>query len=154
MTLTRNFHATISTWRVDTRFNESDHNTVLYDIQFGFESVPSTRPWDRARWGIFTGALLSTDIFIPSSMTTKKLDRLISKLNTAIEDALKLSCPKTPAHHRDPHNRVERLYQLQRRSPTPHNVARFVSIKLRYWRVSLAPSTVVAPPHGMDSGTP
>ena len=49
VTLTRDSHAAVSTWRVDTRFNGSDHNTVLYDLQLGFEFVPSTRPWDRAK---------------------------------------------------------------------------------------------------------
>ena len=93
VTLTRGIPDTASSWRVDTHFNRSDHNTVLFDFCTGFELIPATRPWDKANWSVFTSFLSSLDIYIPPSMTTKKLDRLVGKLNTAIEDALDLCCP-------------------------------------------------------------
>ena len=41
VTLTRDLPTAISNWRVDTRYNGSDHNTVMFDLGLGFEYVPS-----------------------------------------------------------------------------------------------------------------
>ena len=60
----------------------------MFELTLGFEYVPSSRPWDRAKWDLFTHILLTTEIYIPHSMTTKKLDRMVSKLTHTIDSAL------------------------------------------------------------------
>ena len=144
VTLTRDLPTATSGWMVDTRFNGSDNNTVVFSLALGFEYVPSSRPWDRADWGLFTNALAAMDIYVPSKMATKKLDQMVSKVNHTINHALGLCCPYTKGHQRDPQNpwftqwvwdlraRVERLFQLKRRSPTVTNVSRFASTQSRY----------------------
>ena len=37
VTLTRNLPVAISGWRVDTAYNGSDHNSVLFEVGLGFE---------------------------------------------------------------------------------------------------------------------
>ena len=104
---------------------------VMFDLSIGFEYVPSTRPWEKANWGLFCEVLRSADIYISDSMTTKKLDSFVTKLNAAINDALDKCCPLTPGHFRDPHNpwftqwmwdlraRVERLLSTATKKPNP-----------------------------------
>ena len=48
VTLTGDLSTAISGWKVETQFNGSDHNTVMFDLRRGFEYVPTSRPWDRA----------------------------------------------------------------------------------------------------------
>ena len=104
VTLTRNLPVAISGWRVDTAHNGSDHNTVLFEVGLGFELVPSSRPWHKADWPSFTCLLSHTDFHIPISMTTKKLDRLVGHLTSAIDRALDECCPMSTPYQRDPHN--------------------------------------------------
>ena len=91
---TRDLPVAISHWTVDTRYNGSDHNTVTFHIGLGFEYVPSTQLWDRADWTVFTDVLATTEFHSPHSMTTKKLDRLVSKLTCSINCALDQCCPR------------------------------------------------------------
>ena len=88
VTLTRDLLVAISNWTVDTDYNGSDHNTISFDVGLGFELVPSSRPWGKANWSTFKQVLSSTEFFIPTSMTTKKLDRLVLKLTSSIDRAL------------------------------------------------------------------
>ena len=62
VTLTRDLPTAISGCTVDTRFNGLDHNTVVFSLALGFEYVPSSRPWGRADWGLFTNVLAATEI--------------------------------------------------------------------------------------------
>ena len=104
VTLTRDLPVAISNWMVDPKYNGSDHNTVSFDVGLGFEYVPSSRPWDKANWSTFSQVLSTTEFFIPPSMTTKKLDRLVLKLTSYINHALDECCPMTTPHQHDPHN--------------------------------------------------
>ena len=69
VTLMRDLPSSISGWTVDTRFNGSNNNTVTFGLALGFEYVPSSRPWDRANWGLFTKVLAATGIYVPPRMT-------------------------------------------------------------------------------------
>ena len=100
VTLTRNLPVAISGWRVDTSYNGSDHNTIHFDVGLGFELVPSSRPWHKADWTTFSNILSDTDFHIPSSMTTKKLDRLVVQLTSDIDRALDECCPMTTPYQR------------------------------------------------------
>ena len=89
VTLTRNLLVAISRWRVDTAYNGSVHNSVLFEVELGFELVPSSRPWHKANWTTFSRLLSQTDFHVPTSMTTKKLDRLVRALTSEIDCAWK-----------------------------------------------------------------
>ena len=41
----------------------------MFDLSIGFEFILSTRPWEKANWGLFSEILQAADIYIPDSMT-------------------------------------------------------------------------------------
>ena len=88
-------------WRVDTSFNGSDHNSILYSVKHTMEEVPSTRPWAKANWECFTNHLSKLSFDFPDTISDKKLEKQVSKLYKAINDALEVSCPMTKATQRD-----------------------------------------------------
>ena len=147
VTLTRDLPVGgIDNWRVRLQYNGSDHRTIRYSIQLGFEYIEPTRPWAKADWEVFKKALRKEDIYIPTTMTQKKFDKLVDKMNDAINTALNKACPLTPGHHRDRNNpwytewmevlrrRLERHYQKQRINPSPTNTQRFKTTQKTYKR--------------------
>ena len=129
---------------MDTTYNASDHHSICFTLQFGFKYVPPTRHWARAYWSKFREIMSDQDIYIPDTITDKKLDKLLQKLYNSISYALDQSCPLTTGHRRDPNqtwytewmqtlrDRVARHYSKQRRSPTPCNIELFQASQARY----------------------
>ena len=51
LTATRELPTTLSHWRVDTRYNGSDHNTVMFDLSIGFDICPVYSPLGEGQLG-------------------------------------------------------------------------------------------------------
>ena len=92
VTLTKNL--SVCDWRVDTRYNASDHNTILFKID-AVELVPAKiiRPWKQAKWEIFQSELNKKGYTIPRRVTKKKLDKMVEYLYTRLDTALDRACP-------------------------------------------------------------
>ena len=91
ITLTKNIF--VRDWHVDTEYNASDHNTIVF--YFEAESVPArdVRRWEKAKWPEFSSTLDIT-YTPPVRMTKKKLDRELGRLYKDLENALDKACPK------------------------------------------------------------
>ena len=84
-------------WRVDESFNNSDHNTLCYDLIVTPPPPKLIRPWSKANWTMFNRILASKEFFIPETMSNKKLDKLVQSLYKVIDTALNKACPMRPA---------------------------------------------------------
>ena len=72
ITITRGLRGRIADWQVDTNYNASDHHSICFTLQFGFEYVPPTRHWARADWSKFREIMSDQDLYIPDMITDKK----------------------------------------------------------------------------------
>ena len=82
-------------WRVDTQYNASDHNSILFSIG-QVELVPSKeiRPWKQAKWNILKSELMKGGYSVPRRVTKAKLDKMVEYLYQRLEEALDKACPK------------------------------------------------------------
>ena len=99
ITLSRDL--TIVDWLVDETFNNSDHNTLSYELLLSPEQPRLIRPWKKANWKRFSRILQKTQFFEPTKMSIKKLDKLVQSLYKILLSALDKSCPLRPAHSDD-----------------------------------------------------
>ena len=84
-------------WWVDQSFNNSDHNTLSFEILTGPNPPKMIRAWKHANWTRFTRILQTKHFPLPTIMSTKKLDRLVTKLYKILNYALDKACPLRPA---------------------------------------------------------
>ena len=103
-TFTRDLAYSITNWRVDQSFSGSDHKAIHFSLEHVFEEVPSTRPWAKAKWDVFTKQLEKADLNFPEEISDKKLEKQTCKLYNAINQALEVACPMTKATSRDTKN--------------------------------------------------
>ena len=94
ITLSRN--TDIVDWHVDESFNNSDHNTLYFEILTQPDPPTLIRPWKKANWTRFTRTLTERNFYVPAVMSIKKLDRMVNSLYKAINYALAKSCPLRP----------------------------------------------------------
>ena len=70
VTVTLGLRGRIADWQVDTAYNASDHHSICFVLQFGFEYVPPIRPWARADWTKFQEILRDCyELSDPQSVT-------------------------------------------------------------------------------------
>ena len=91
ITLTKDIY--IHDWHVDTEYNASDHNTIVFSIEVEPVQPRETRCWDKAKWLSFTSDL-NVNFSPPERMTRKKLDKEVEKMYRDINSALDRACPK------------------------------------------------------------
>ena len=94
VTLTRDLPFTVQDWRINREYNASDHNTIYFNIPQTHPAPRRVRPWSRADWTTFTKLLSKADYAVPSHMSMKKLDKLISKLYAHLNHAINVACPE------------------------------------------------------------
>ena len=84
----------ISNWRVDTEYNASDHNSILFDIH-DVEFIPgkTIRPWQSADWALFRNKLVQEQFSIPDKIDACKLDKMVDHMYCCLDDALDAACP-------------------------------------------------------------
>ena len=62
ITLSNRFPLKIENWRVNRKFNGSDHNTIMYQLVTDLVEIPAHRNYDKADWGKFTDDLNKVSI--------------------------------------------------------------------------------------------
>ena len=147
VTLTRDLDRAITKWRVDTSFNGSDHNTILFELASSMIEIPSYRPWDRANWDIFTEELEKAKFYRPKCMTDSKADKLLGKIYKVIDRAIEKACPMTKSKKVDSINdwftdglakmkeKVHLAYDLHRKYPSSQSIrCRYKSLQKKYRR--------------------
>ena len=100
ITLSKN--TTVVDWHVDEHFNNSDHNTLSYEIMVAQAPPKMIRPWKRANWTRFRRIIEAQNFHIPTVMSVKKIDKLVNSLYEVLNFALNKSCPLRPAHNTEP----------------------------------------------------
>ena len=95
VTLSRGLPSRVHGWRVDRKYNASDHNTIYFEVENNKTEPTLIRPWGKADWGLFTKTLAETEYGIPTDMSMKKLDKLVTRTYKAIDTALDKACPMT-----------------------------------------------------------
>ena len=94
VTLSRGLPAPIANWRVNTDYNASDHNSILFEVS-SLKSEPELiRPWSKMDWPAFEKYLKGAEYRIPEAMSMKKLDKLVDRCYANLEKALDMACPK------------------------------------------------------------
>ena len=96
VTLSSRLPLKLENWRVNRSFNGSDHNTIHYQLVTDTIEIPSHRDYATADWNSFTHELSTTQTYVPSHITQKKLDKMVQKLTYSIENATENSCPTIP----------------------------------------------------------
>ena len=95
ITLSKN--VTVAGWHVDESFNNSDHNTLKYEIVIADAPTKMIRPWKRANWKRFRRIIANHTFYKPPDMTIKKIDTMLRALYTLLNRALDKACPMRPA---------------------------------------------------------
>ena len=95
ITLSRGIN--VVNWVVDESFNNSDHNTLHFEILLDKEPPKLIRPWKKANWTRFTRILQKRPFHIPVNMSIRKLDRMVHSLYSILLSALNKACPFRPA---------------------------------------------------------
>ena len=128
VTLTRGLPSGVINWRVDRKYNASDHNTIYFEVENNKLEPTLIRPWSKTDWELFSKTLADEKYDIPKGMSMKKLDKLVTKTYKAIDAALDKACPMmkfTPTvsmcgwatdKHAKGKNRVSELYRQAKKT--------------------------------------
>ena len=132
-------------WRVDTSYNASDHNSILFVLNQAVLIPPKEiRPWTKADWPAFKTKLASVGYSIPEVITCKKVDKMVSYLYSRLEEALDEACPKVLAKPKykgsdwfndklkSLRNKVRRQYNIARRHDTQEEWGKYNAIHKRF----------------------
>lgn len=118
----------IENWRVDQRFNGSDHRTITWSVPLQLPPAELIRPWSKGKWKEFREILQNYDFNYPENFTTRKTDKFLDKIYKQINKALDQTCEKRPAKQHKPEaewftkdqrrlrNRAKRKHQALLRS--------------------------------------
>ena len=104
VTLTARLSVSIQQWRVNTNPNFSDHNTIKYEATIEQEYIPPTRKWVKMDLDDFRESLVTENIRIMDSMTTKRLEKCLDQWYTQINNAIDKHCPKRKNKPKDLNN--------------------------------------------------
>jgi hypothetical protein len=96
LTLVRHITADIKDWRVSTKLNHSDHNTIRFSLGIGMTAIPEHRQWSKMDWPKYKDSLSTKSFEIPSKLTPAALDTLVTQLYSNIEAAIEMACPLAP----------------------------------------------------------
>ena len=143
VTLFRNTN--VHGWRVDTSYNASDHNSILFSLDQVVMVPPrEIRPWLKADWPRFKSKLMLPGYDIPEVITCKKLDKMVSYLYSRIDEALDEACPKIAVKPKykgsewfgeklkSERNKVRRQYNIARRHDTQEEWSKYSTMHKRF----------------------
>lgn len=134
----------IRDWRVEEDFNGSDHYTITWEVPLQLGEPRMLRPWKSADWQLFKETCQKEHFDPPTTITTRKIDRLVDRFYTIINKALDVACPLRPARPKPRdmlwfgkdqkrlRNRTKRKYDAYKRQPTPARRKAFVATKRIY----------------------
>ena len=126
ITITNKLPNMIKGWHVDQTYNASDHNTIFYKLLTEKITIEPRRLWSKMDWPGFSDCLKNASITLPENITDKKLDKLTTKLYSALNDAINKNAPLTNSYKRQPNNPWydERLSELRERVGKAHKLLR------------------------------
>ena len=146
VTLTK-YMIPLTNWRVhDMTFNGSDHHTITWSLSMKLDKRPSIRPWSKADWKVFREKVEEYDFHIPEELTTRKVDKLLTRWYSVVENGLNEACAKRPARlspvemdwygsdQKYLRRRAKRKYRAHRESNCPKRRKAFVKAKRAYGR--------------------
>ena len=136
--------AHINNWRVDTQYNGSDHNTILFDVPHQLPPATEGRRWSKANWPLFTELLLTAPLYTPKMVNHKKLDNMVRNLYRAINAALDKACPKENITPPKPYShwydsdlkklsrKLRKQYRRTKRSPNDDESSKLHKLQQEY----------------------
>ena len=146
VTLSKNL-IPLTNWRVhELSFNGSDHHTISWSIPLELDPKPLIRPWLKADWKLFRDEVDKFEFHVPESLTTRKVDKMLTRWYKTINSALDKACPKrepklSPAEsdwygreQRFLKNRATRKYQAYRDSRCSKKRKTYIKAKRAYGR--------------------
>ena len=102
ITLTKDLVNPLKNWRVDRKFNGSDHFTIRYEVGEHEESVEKFRNFRKADWEEFTKILTLSKFYLPERINRKKIDKMVASLYKNLVKALDAVCPEKTRRNRKP----------------------------------------------------
>ena len=136
VTLSRD--VTIVDWCVTEDFNNSDHNTIAFEILVNNPPLTPIRPWKSANRTRFSRIIASHDFHIPEIMSIKKIDRLVAKLYQVLNKALDKSCPlRAPQRQEgaarwwnsDLHSEAKKLNKQYKKAKRTRSLSEMIKLK-------------------------
>ena len=137
----------LQNWRVhEGTFNGSDHHTITWSLPLTIEPRPLIRPWASAKWKIFTEHIRNHDFQTPESLTTRKVDKMLTRWYKTINEGLDKACPLRKAKlnpveiewygsdQKYLKNRAQRKLAAHRASTCPKKRKAYVKAKRTYSR--------------------
>lgn len=137
----------VSNWRVDTRYNGSDHNSIFFDIPATLPPPTRGRRWSKADWPLFQKTLDETHLHVPRVVNFKKIDKMVKNLYRAINHALDKACPlhdiKPPkpfSHwynedHRTLAAKLKKQFKKAKRARNEEEVGKFRTLQDEYTKL-------------------
>ena len=146
VTLSKNL-IPLAHWRVhNLYFNGSDHHTITWSLPLELSQKPLIRPWLKADWRVFRNEIDKVEFHVPKSLTTRKVDKMLTRWYKAVNDALDKACPKREPNlspvesdwygreQRYLKNRATRKYQAYRDSKCRKKRKAYIKAKRIYGR--------------------
>ena len=143
VTLTARLKTTPQNWFVDTNYNGSDHNNIIFSLPVDIPNAERSRQWKKMDWNKYTSYLTKTNINIPDRITKKKVDNIVQKLYDKINHALDQSCPttmdikKNPTHWyntdlKELNNKVTKAYKQYVKSNGTRERKVYIDLRNKY----------------------
>ena len=77
VTMNKGLMNRIENWRVDGKYNGSDHNTIRCELRQVEIKSETRRPWDEVDWFRFKAELGKYNLYQPQMINEKKLDKMV-----------------------------------------------------------------------------
>lgn len=144
ITLSRDLTTSISNWRVDRKYNASDHNSIMYELACEKITIPKQWKWYKADWDKFSAMLAGYKLQLPENIKDEDCETAITDLYRAINRAMKSCIPQTKQKTVDKNNpwwthelkleraKVSKLYKAQNKTPTDTNVDKYKKAHQQY----------------------
>ena len=138
----------INNWRVDSQYNGSDHNSILFDSPYSPPPPTTGRRWSKADWPLFTSHLEAAQLYTPRMVNCKKLDNMVANLYRAINEALDKACPleeiKPPKPYRHWYDtdlkkmarQLKKQYRRTKRCLNPQETDKLYHLQKEYSKAS------------------
>ena len=104
VTLTKNLSVSVREWEVDTSYNGSDHNTILFNLETDIQKQEKQYIMHLTDWTVFEEHLNTNSIRIPNQITERRLEKCLDSFYTSVNKALDKSTPKKYPKPRDKNN--------------------------------------------------
>ena len=101
ITLTLNLGEDIRNWKVEDEPSFSDHRLISYTVETPGKGKLLSRNYAKADWEKFSSFIENKLGPVPEQWCTAEIENSVLNLNSVIEQALDIGCPKFPTKKRD-----------------------------------------------------